>query len=205
MLRFVTGLVVPPRCAICSDPVGCEERICGRCRRELVELGPVHSTAFGIEVVSATRYERVARRLIAKLKFSSRLALAEIAADAMVGAWGVDRAGIMVPVPAAPARARARGFDTAWLLTSLISHRTRPGYLMCLERTDNRRQVGRPRADRLADPPCIRFAAPARPPEGPVWLVDDVVTTGATLRECARALRAAGAADVQALTFARAR
>lgn len=205
MPRFATSLLVPPRCAVCSDPVGFEERICRYCRRELGELGPVRSTLHEIEVISATRYERVARRLVAKLKFSARLPLAETAAEAMVGAWGVDREGIMVPVPAAPGRARARGFDTAWLLTSLISHRTRPGYLMCLDRVDNKRQVGRPRAARLADPPRIRFSERAHVPDEPVWLVDDVVTTGATLRECARALRAAGATEVRALTFARAR
>ena len=205
MLRAVASLVAPPLCAICEAPVGFEERICKHCQRELVELGPVRSTIGDLEIISATRYEHVARQLIAKLKFSSRLALAEVAANAMVGVWGVDRPGIMVPVPGAPARTRWRGFDTAWLLTSLISHRTRPGYYMCLERTDGPRQVGRSRADRIADPPSIRWARLAKHvPKERVWLIDDVVTTGATLLECARVLRGVGVEEVSALTFARA-
>ena len=158
----------------------------------------------GLEVISATRYDHVARQLVSKLKFSSRLALAEVAANAMVAAWGVDRPGLMVPVPASPARSRTRGFDTAWLLTSLISHRTWPGYYMCLERADGPRQVGRSRAERIADPPRIRWAKRAdHVPAEPVWLVDDVVTTGTTLLECARVLREAGVEEVSALTFAR--
>ncbi len=205
VLRAVASLVAPPLCAICEAPVGVEERICKYCQRELVELGPVRFELQGMEVISATRYEHVARKLIAKLKFSSRLALAEVAANAMVGAWGCDRNGLMVPVPGAPARTRWRGFDTAWYLTSLISHRTRPGYCMCLERADGPRQVGRSRADRIANPPQVRWASDAaHVPDEPVWLIDDVVTTGATLLECARILRERGVEDVRALTFARA-
>jgi ComF family protein len=205
VLRAVTSLVAPPLCAICEAPVGFDERICKYCQRELVELGPVRFSLEGMQVISATRYEHVARQLIAKLKFSSRLALAEIAANAMVGAWGCDRSGLMVPVPGSPARTRWRGFDTAWFLTSLISHRTRPGYYMCLARSDGPRQVGRSRAERLSDPPRVRWDKLAtHVPDEPVWLIDDVVTTGATLLECARVLREAGVKEVSALTFARA-
>jgi competence protein ComFC len=201
----MTSLVAPPLCAICEAPVGIEERICKYCQRELIALGPVRFKLGDMEVISATRYERVARQLISKLKFSSRLALAEVAANAMVGAWGSDREALMVPVPASPARTRWRGFDTAWHLTSLISHRTWPGYYMCLERSDGPRQVGRSREDRIADPPRVRWARDAtHVPDQSVWLIDDVVTTGATLLECERVLRERGVAEVSALTFARA-
>ena len=70
----------------------------------------------------------------------------------------------------------------------------------CLARRGAGRQVGRRRAERLGSPP--RIEAPAAVPRS-VLLVDDVLTTGATLSACARALREAGALRVVAVTFAR--
>jgi hypothetical protein len=77
--------------------------------------------------------------------------------------------------------------------------------MLDLARDDGPRQVGRPRAERVADPPRIRRINAKLPLLGDdLWLVDDVVTTGATLDACAAVLREAGATRVRALTFARA-
>jgi ComF family protein len=206
VLRALAGLVVPPACSICDAPVAPADSICARCRHALSLLGPLRSSVGGLEVLSAARYEGVARRLVARLKFSSRLGLAAVAAEGMVGAAGGHLgAAALVPVPAAPGRQRARGFDTASYLTRLVSRSAGCPVLDCLVRRDDRRQFGRPRAERLADPPRIEWSRRAAgPPSGPVWIVDDVATTGATLAACARALRDAGADEVRALTFARA-
>ena len=71
----------------------------------------------------------------------------------------------------------------------------------CHKRDPARRQVGRPRRARLAEPPRV---SAWRPPPRCVALVDDVWTTGATLSACAEALREAGAERVVALTLAHA-
>lgn len=205
MLRFATSLVAPPACSVCDSPVDWRERACAACSRELARLGPVRAAIGGMEVVSAVRYERVARLLVARLKFGSRLALAHVAADAMVAAWRPARTGALVPVPPSAARERARGFDTASLLARLVAARTGSPVAECLERQDNRRQFGRRRAERLAEPPAIAATRRAARLAGcPVWIVDDVTTTGATLLACRQALRRAGTTDVRALTFARA-
>jgi ComF family protein len=157
-------------------------------------------------VISAARYEGVAQELVRRLKFSSRLGLAEVAAERMVRAWGAAREGWLVPVPAAPARQRSRGFDDAVILARLVARECPHARVSeCLERGDGPRQVRRSRHERTADPPrvALRNTSFVLPQED-IWLVDDVATTGSTLAACARVLTDQGAEHVRALTFARA-
>jgi predicted amidophosphoribosyltransferase len=152
---------------------------------------------------SATAYEGAAQRLVAALKFGGRLALAEVAAAAIVTAVPRDLlGGALIPVPAAPARRRRRGFDPAEAIATALASELGSPVVPCLRRSGGPRQVGRPRAKRLADPPRVRARGQV-PPE--CVLVDDVLTTGATLSACGRALRGAGAEHVVAITFARTR
>jgi predicted amidophosphoribosyltransferase len=145
----------------------------------------------------------VARHLVAALKFGSRLGLAEDAAAFIAGRAPAGLlAGAIVPVPPAPRRRRTRGFDAAEAIAVAFAKRTGLPLVPCLTRTQSPRQVGRRRAERLADPP--RVAAVSRVPDEAV-LVDDVMTTGATLGACAEALRTAGAPRVVAVTLAASR
>ncbi len=155
-------------------------------------------------MISAAPYEGIARELVTKMKFAARLTLADVAAERMLRAWGAARHGWLVPVPSAPARARARGYDPAYALARLMQRRSWAQLCPDLKRDDGPRQVGRPRAERLADPPAIARVNPSQEVPDDPWLVDDVVTTGATLDACAAVLRDAGATRVRALTFARA-
>ncbi len=140
--------------------------------------------------------------LVAALKFGARLPLAGSAGAVIAARAPADlMEGTIVPVPAAPARRRWRGFDAAEAIAAALSAETGLPLSPCLRRSQGRRQVGRPRSERLASPPRVRLAD--RPPAAAV-LLDDVVTTGATLGACARALRSGGCGRVVALTFARA-
>ena len=205
MLRAVASLVAPPLCALCAQPCDYPDSICRPCDRRVAALRPTRiDLPSGLEVISAAPYEGVARELVTKLKFAARLTLAEVAAERMVRAWGATRGGDLVPVPPTPARARARGFDTAYALARLVERASRAQLCPDLSRADGPRQVGRPRAARLADPPAIARVSSSAAVSHDVWLVDGVITTGATLEACAAALREAGAARVRALTFARA-
>ncbi|HSJ18524.1 MAG TPA: hypothetical protein VK920_10560 [Solirubrobacterales bacterium] len=151
---------------------------------------------------AATRYEGISRELVGALKFRARLQLARRAAEAIATAAPRDLlAGATVPVPPAPWRRRVRGHDPAEEIALALAALTELPFRPVLARSTGPRQVGRRRADRLADPPAVH-AVGAAPPRA--VLVDDVVTTGATLAACARALRAAGAARVVAVAFTRA-
>jgi predicted amidophosphoribosyltransferase len=202
MLAELLGLVVPPRCAVCRRECALRQRLCEGCESRLDGLAPCSTAVPGLDATwSAAPYEGIARDLVVALKFGARLPLARragaaIAARAPAGLLE----GMIVPVPPAPARRRWRGFDAAEAIAAALSVETGLPLGPCLRRSQGRRQVGRPRSERLAAPPRVRLAGP--PPAAAV-LVDDVVTTGATIGACAWALRSGSCGRVVALTFAR--
>ncbi len=124
-----------------------------------------------------------------------------MAAEAIAAHAGGPLRRHPVPVPADPWRHRVRGFDPATLIAKQLARRLDLPLSHCLVRHHRRRQVGKARAERLTSDLGVR--AIAAPPAAAV-LIDDVVTTGATLAACARALRIAGSEEILALTFARA-
>jgi predicted amidophosphoribosyltransferase len=202
MLAELLGLVVPPRCALCGRECGLREQLCDGCESGLGGLAPCSTAVPGLDATwSAAPYGGIARDLVVALKFGARLPLARRAAAVIA-----ERAptglleGVIVPVPPAPARRRRRGFDAAERIAAALSVETGLPLGLCLRRSQGRRQVGRPRSERLAAPPQVHLAAP--PPAAAV-LVDDVVTTGATIGACARALRSGGSNRIVSLTFAR--
>ena len=153
-------------------------------------------------LVSVAAYEGAARDLVHGLKYGRRLGLAGVAAEAIARACPPDPArNTLVPVPPSLLRWRWRGFDPAEEIAIALARLTGTPLERCLARRGGPRQVGRPRTERLSDPPKIRLRRPA--PEATL-LVDDVCTTGATLGACAAALRAGGAGSVIALVWARA-
>jgi ComF family protein len=196
-MRGLVSLAAPPRCVACSAPTQLTAVLCRRCDAALAAARPGESTLAGLPVRWASDYRGVARELVRALKFGRRTAAAEPMARTMATHLFADVA--LVPVPAAPARRRQRGFDPAEALAHSLARAAGLELSPCLARRDGRRQVGRSRWDRLADPPQVRLAAP--PPRAAL-LVDDVFTTGATLAACANAM---GDALRGACAFARAR
>lgn len=201
-LELLTTLIAPPRCGACAAPCEVREPLCESCAADLRRSRGRFFAVLGTDAAWATTpYEGTAQRLVAALKFAGRLPLADAAAATIATSIPTDLvAGALVPVPAAPQRRRTRGFDPTALITTALSTRLDLPYKPCLARSDGPRQVGRPRRQRLSDPPLVRTSGHV--PEAPL-LIDDVTTTGATLAACAVALRAAGARRVIAVTFAR--
>jgi ComF family protein len=158
--------------------------------------------------VAAFAYEGTLRHALAGLKYGSaaRIArpLAERAARRLDDVAAVATAGVLVPVPIHPERLRERGYNQAALLAAALSRARRmPTADVLLRRRATTRQHRLDRAARLRN---LRDAFTVRPDaRAPpiVILVDDILTTSATLEACAAVLREAGATRVLGFAVAR--
>jgi len=197
-------VIAPPRCLCCRAALGRAAAGPALCRGCTAEIDRAPGSRFRADAIDGgfapLEYSGAGRRLVAALKFSRLLVVAELAAaliaDRAPPAW--LRAPV-VPVPPAPARALRRGFDPAWELAAALERLTGARAAPLLRRRDRRHQRGRPRAQRLARAPRIAITGPA---PSRVLLIDDVVTTGATIDASARALRRAGAERIAAVAIA---
>lgn len=202
------ALVAPPFCWDCGGEARPREPLCAGCRRGLSWLGPelVEPTP-GLELWAPVAYEGPARALVRGLKYRGAAGLADpmaaqIAARAPDGLMAPP--AVLVPVPLHAARRRKRGFNQAERLAAALSRRTGVTVADCLRRAGPAaRQVGRGRAERLGGPAGSIAVAPGAAVPAHALLVDDVVTTGATLAACAAALRGAGTRHPRAVTYAR--
>jgi len=156
---------------------------------------------------AAAPYAGLAREALHAFKFHGRRALAAPLGDLIVEGWGAALPrdlDAVVPVPLAPARERARGFNQAALLAERIAPAlgcpVRRRWLTRARLTVPQSELGA--EARRANVRGAFRAAPAAAGHH-VVVVDDVLTTGATAAECARALRAAGARAVGVLVVAR--
>ena len=227
ILDGVIGLVAPPTCLVCHNEGqilchGClakaivpygetcwscggkslSGRTCPRCR------APGTPTYVWV----ATTYEGVASELLKVYKFGQLRAaantLAAIMVDTMVDfvpkATLIAANYLVVPVPTATSRRRQRSFDHCDLLAREVAAYLGLSYLPALGRLGQVRQVGSKRSERLtqtADKYFVRL--PGLVAGRRILLIDDVVTTGGTLRAATAALRQAGARRVDGLVFAK--
>ena len=185
-------LLFPVWCAGCDTP---GVAVCDECHRALRPLPRSRLLDGGLPVRSSLRFEGVPARMIRALKEDGRPGLARPLAVALRALLPTGLA--VVPIPSSRAALRRRGYD----VTDLLARRAgaRPMRLLVPDRaTLDQRALGRDARRRN-----VVGAFRARRAHGQrVILVDDVVTTGATLVEAARVLRAAGADVVGAVTVA---
>lgn len=185
-----------PLCSRCGQPRLLTELSCRLCAEWPPGLGRVRSAVW---------HEGGARSAIHQLKYEGWWRVTESLAGAMGGLEPLTGRLLLVPVPLAPKRLRDRGYNQSEYLARAVGkvtgHPVQPHALRRVRETPTQTALT-PEA-RLAN---VTGAFQAGGVAGRrVVLVDDVFTTGATLLAAAQALTRAGAGEVEAVTFARAR
>lgn len=205
-------LIYPRKCPFCSAVLAKDEGdLCARCRDGLpyVERGPRRDLEGIEECVSPLWFKDRVRSSILRFKFSGRTAYASVYARLMAK-WVRDHMGgseIITWVPLSKKRCARRGYDQARLLAEELSKELGLPCVCLLRKSgDNAvqstlRDASARRANVLG---MYEVTDPALGAGKKVLLVDDVVTTGATLSECAVTLLIRGAEEVRAVTAARA-
>jgi len=230
--KGLLNMLYPLRCASCGKALeaaagtgvcaACESGIrqntgpsCPKCGRALSAGAPYcaecKNTDFVFSVArSACLYDGVLKGLVHLFKYKGKIALSRLFAGKMLGflsenGYVADGVDLVTFVPMHPSRRRGRDYNQSEVLAGIVAKALRLPPIAALDKVrPTKRQNELSRAERLAN-----LAGAFRSRRGlaldgaRILLIDDVMTTGATLNECARALKAAGAAEVRCLTLAR--
>lgn len=219
-LTALVDLVLPAACAGCTAP---GPVLCPDCRAALAgpaAPAPPHPAPSGLPPPFAVAgYAGVVRTLLLAYKEEGVAALAEPLGTALAGAVATATATAtatgqelaLVPVPSTRRARRARGDDVVARLARVAARRLRadgrpvtvvPGLVHTRPVADSARLTAAQRAANLAGAFRLRHRAEVLLRDRAVVVVDDLITTGATLAECSQALRDAGADVVAAATVA---
>lgn len=193
MCGYDAASTPPPRCFACLKRT-IDYRTCSNCRR----------TAPLSHVWVASEYNSGIASIIKSYKFKRNRALARPLAKLIFDQLPYFKdAPVIVPIPTATHRVRRRGYDHSLKLARALAAQTGWSLMEHMRRVGQSRQVGAKRASRIE-----QLKGAFRPirldllDQKSILLVDDVITTGATISEAARILKDAGAKSISAAAIA---
>ena len=229
--RRLLDILIPPRCLRCGSITDMPGALCPDCWESVTFIAPPHcaccGTPFDVDLGpdalcaacagkhprfdrarSVFRYDEASRALVLRFKHADRTGGAATFARwmARAGAELIADADLIIPVPLHPLRLLKRRYNQAallgWDLAKLSGKPCRVDVLARVRNTKSHGHMGRTsRSQNLRGAFAVK--KPAAVEGKRVLLIDDVLTSGATLSECCKQLKAAGALDVDVLTLAR--
>lgn len=218
IIRKIISVIAPDVCIVCDDE---GSLLCEAC--SIAEVPLVASTCYRCgeftnnfetckkcrrtsplaHVWVVTKYEGIAKNLIGELKFDSRRDAAKPIAELCFGILPILDDVIVTHLPTSPGHIRLRGFDQAKFIARSLAQ-GRYHYAPLLRRIKKIHQIGSGKAIRQKHLAGAFIAINKYLIKNSrILIVDDVATTGASLEECARTLKKAGAKQVSAVVFAR--
>lgn len=211
MLSKIIDLIAPPSCLVCGQEGefvcrGCRDvhlvgrtPTCFRCNKISHEGKTCKSCRPSTDLIGvqvAFRFEGVVKELIYKLKYLSDRAVARFLAAEMAQIIDRSQFDLILHVPSDGRALRQRGYNQAHLIARELARQLDLPQEAALLRTKHSPQVGLSRSQRLAAVRDNFVVLPRLIENKRLLVVDDVLTTGATLSECARVLKSAGARSV---------
>lgn len=194
MLLRLAKMLAPPEC------VGCEEEgqiLCAKCQKIVVKATIKNSK----NIIAVTEFNEIGRGLTHAYKFQRQRDASHIIAKLIAQSLPYQSFTVVTSTPTAPVRVRQRGFDHAALLARRVAANLQLPYRPLLFRRSSVRQVGQRRQTRFRQAEGLYGAHPAARDQH-ILLVDDVITTGATIEACSKALKQCGAKSIQAAVLA---
>ena len=206
-------ILFPPRCVFCREIISGDRKVCPDCIASLPETGSNarQKGDFFSVCVSPFYYEDNVRESLLRFKFNEATGNASVYAKYLAKCISQELSGcydLISWVPLSKKRYKERGYDQAMLLAMATALELDTVAVSTLEKTvhvEKQSTMGSPEKRRanisgaysVSDRELIRGKR--------ILIIDDIITSGSTLSECARTLRAAGAAEVLCATVARSR
>lgn len=178
-------------CPRCTRPLG-RIATCGACQRRAPPVAGARA---------AFHYRDEVAALVQAFKFRGDLAAGRLLGDLLAQRWDASLPAVLVPMPLHPRRQRERGFNQATELARRLPGEIHPDLVRRVRATPAQTKLGR--AARRAN---VRdaFALTGRPLPPRLTVVDDVITTGASVHALTRVLRTAGVSEIHVIAVARA-
>lgn len=210
MIRWLIRWLFPPKCTLCEALLQSQETdLCHRCRGEAPDCTKARKKLpFLDSWLAVWYYEDAVRESILRFKFQGRMHYAQVYARLLVmklQQTHPDGFDMISYVPVSARRRLQRGYDQVELLAQAVAEELDTQYVQLLEKVRHNQPQSdiRGEAQRRANVSGAYQVTDAQAVKGKrILLLDDVITTGATMGECARVLLTAGAQEVHGAAVA---